>query len=229
MATGQSLVDRSCRLLGIVPSGTSATAAESADVLIAINAMIDSWRNDGLMAYSSTEVSKAMVVGDASYTFVAAGDFNGVRPVEIKSAYMTIGTTTYPVEVVTEDEWYAIGDRTVTSDLVLKVWYNPTMASGTVNVWPVPSATNTLTLVVRSPVSDLALGTTVSLPPGWEEAIVYNGAVRIAPEFEKQIPPAVAKIAIDSLAAIKRANSRPISAKSELASMGGGYNILIDE
>lgn len=226
MATGQSLVDRACRLLGVIPSGTSATSAESTDVLIAINAMIDSWRNDGLMAYASTEVSKAMVVGDASYTFVAAGDFNAVRPVEIKSAYMTIGTTLYPVQVITEEDWYAIEDRTVTSDLVEKVWYNPTMASGTVNVWPVPNATNTLTLVVRTPVSDLALGTTVSLPPGWEEAIAYNGAIRIAPEFEKQVPAYVDKIATASLAAIKRVNSRPISGMSELTEHGRKVNIF---
>lgn len=226
MATGQSLVDRACRLIGVVASGDSATADESTDVLTAINAMIDSWRNDGLMAYASTEVSKAMVVGDASYTFATSADFNGVRPVEVKSAYMTIGTTLYPVQVITEEDWYAIEDRTVTSDLVEKVWYNPTMSSGTVNVWPVPNATNTLTLVVRTPVADLALGTTVSLPPGWEEAIVYNGAIRIAPEFEKQVPAYVDKIATASLAAIKRVNSRPISGMSELTPAGRKVNIF---
>lgn len=225
MATGQTLIDRACRLIGVVSSGSSATSAESADALIAFNAMLDSWKNDGLMAYSVTEVSKAMVVGDSSYTFVSSGDFNGVRPVEIKSAYMTIGTTSYTVEVISEEEWYAIEVPTTTSDLVEKVWYNPTMSSGTVNVWPVPSATNTLTLVVRSPLSDLALGTTVALPPGWEEAIAYNGAIRIAPEFGAQVPPAVAKMATESLAAIKRINSSAISCRSELVS-GGKSNIF---
>ena len=130
------------------------------------------------------------------------------------------------MEVITEDEWYAIDDRTTTSDLVEKVWYNPTMSSGTVNVWPVPSATNTLTLVVRTPLADLALGTTVALPPGWERAIAYNGAVEIAPEFQAQVPPAVAKGAVESLAAIKRINSQPISGRSELAPAGRRFNIF---
>ena len=226
MATGQTLIDRACRLLGVVTSGSSATAAESADALVAFNAMIDSWKNDGLMAYSLETESKAMVVGDASYTFTTSGDFNGTRPVTIVSAYMTIGDTDYPVEVITSDEWYAIEDKTTTSDLVEKVWYNPTMASGTVNVWPVPSATNTLTLVVRTPLADLALGTTVSLPPGWEKAIAYNGAIEIAPEFEKQPSAAVIKGATESLAAIKRVNSSPISGRSELAPAGRRFNIF---
>lgn len=226
MATGQTLIDRACRLLGVVSSGDSASTDESADALIAMNAMIDSWRNDRLMAHAFVTESKAMVVGDSSYTFIAAGDFDGTRPVKIAEAYMTIGDTDYPVEIITAQEWYAIEDKTTTSDLVEKVWYNPTMTSGTVNVWPVPAATNTLTLVVWVPIADLALGTTVALPPGWEKAIAYNLAIEIAPEFGAQIPPAVAKGAVDSLAAIKRINSQPISGRSELAPAGRRFNIF---
>ena len=207
MATGQTLIDRACRLIGAIESGTSATSAESADALIALNAMIDSWRNDRLMAYSLTTVSKAMVVGDSSYTIVASGDFNAARPIMVKHAYMTIGTTDYPVEILTDAEWYAIDDKTTTSDLVERIWYNPTMSSGTVNVWPVPNATNTLTLVLLSPIADLSLAGAVALPPGWEKAIAYNLALELAPEFQATVTQEVRKGAIESLAAIKRVNS----------------------
>lgn len=207
MATGQSLIDRACRLLGVISSGESASTEESADGLIAMNAMIDSWRNDRLMAFSLSETSKAMVVGDSSYTIGSGGDFNTTRPTEIKHAYMIIGTTEYPVQICTDSEWYAIEDRTSTSDLVEKIWYNPTMSTGTVNVWPVPNATNTLYLVVKTPVADLTLVGTVALPPGWEKAIAYNLAIELAPEFTVQVPPAVMKGATESLAAIKRTNS----------------------
>lgn len=210
MATGQSLIDRAARLIGAVQSGSSATSAESADALIAMNAMLDSWRNDRLMGYALTTVSKAMVVADASYTFGTAADFNSARPVMIKHAYMTIGDTDYPVKICTDAEWFAIEDKTVTSDLVEKIWYNPSMSTGTVNVWPVPNATNTLYLVVMTPVADLTLAGTVALPQGWEDAIAYNLSIRIAPEFGAQVPAAVAKGATDSLAAIKRRNSTPI-------------------
>lgn len=216
MATGQSLVNRACRLIGVVASGNSATSAESADALIAMNAMLDSWRNDRLMGYSLTTVSKAVTVADASYTIGTSADFNTARPVAIKHAYMTIRSTDYPVHVCTDAEWFSIKDKTTTSDLVEKVWYNPTMSNGTVNVWPVPSATNTLYLVVLSPVADLTLAGTVALPQGWEDAIAGNLAIRIAPEFGAQVPAAVAKFATDSLAAIKRRNSTPIISSTGL-------------
>lgn len=226
MATGQSLIDRAGRLLGLVESGNSMSTEESADALIALNAMIDSWRNDRLMAYSLETESKAMVVGDSSYTFSVGGDFDGVRPVEINEAYMTIGDTDYPVNIIGSKEWYAIEDKTTTSDLVEKLWYNPSMASGTVNVWPVPNATNVLTLVVWSPLSDLVLGSTVSLPPGWEKAIAYNLAIEIAPEFGAQVSPSVAKGASESLAALKRRNSPPIKMSTGLPGTVRSSNIF---
>lgn len=216
MATGQSLIDRACRLLGVVASGSSASSAESADALIAMNAMLDTWRNDRLMGYALTTVSKAMTVADASYTFGTAADFNSARPVMVKHAYMTIGDTDYPVKICTDAEWFAIEDKTVTSDLVEKIWYNPSMSTGTVNVWPVPNATNTLYLVVMTPVADLTLAGTVALPQGWEDAIAYNLSIRIAPEFGAQVPAAVAKSAVDTLAAIKRRNSTPILSQTGL-------------
>lgn len=222
MATAQTIIDRALRLIGAIESGESGTAAESADGLIALNAMLDSWSNQRLMAYAMQTVSKAMVAGDASYSIVSAGDFNAARPVKVQRAYMTIDDFDFPVEVIEEAEWYAIGDKTVTSDLVEKVWYNPTVASytGTINVWPVPSATNTLTLVLWVPLTALAsLATTVTLPNGWERALAYNLAVEIAPEYGKEASATVQKVARDSLAAIKRRNSPTIMLTSELPAL----------
>lgn len=228
MATGQTIIDRACRLLGAVESGESATAAESADALIAMNALLDSWTNERNLVYSLSDVSHAMVVGDSSYTIVSAGDFNTARPVEIQRAYMTISDVDYPVHICTEAEWFAITDKTTTGDLVEKVWYNPTMSSGTLNVWPVPSATNTLHLVLWTPITAIAaVGTTIALPNGWERALAYNLAIEIAPEFHTEPSASVKRIAASSLASIKSRNAPTIDAENELAIMfgAGGFNI----
>lgn len=233
MSTAQNIIDRACRLLGAVESGESATSAESADALIAMNALLDSWTNDRNMVYSISDISKAMTIGDASYTVAAAGDFMTARPVVVKSAYMTIDAVDYPVKVCTDDEWFAITDKTTTGDLVEKVWYNPTMASGTLNVWPVPSAANTLHIIVWTPITAIAaIGTTISLPNGWERALAYNLALELAPEFHTNASAEVVKIARDSLASIKRVNSPTIKMASDLPAMVGGcsgYSILTDQ
>ena len=230
MATGQTLVDRAGRLLGIVSSGTSLTSAESADALIAINAMLDSWRNDRLMAYALQDESLTLVAADSSYTVGSGGQLNTTRPVSIEGCYCRAGDIDYPVRVISFEEWNSIVDKTATSDIPDCVYYEPTMSTGTLQVWPVPTTANVLHLTTRVPLTALVLGTTVALPPGWEEAIASNGAIAIAPEFQVEPSQAVVKMANDSLKGIKRINSRPIRAHTDMAEMFGlkRSNIITD-
>ena len=220
MATAQDIIDRALRLIGAIESGESGTSDESADGLEALNALIDSWRNDRLMVYARTEVSFAMIAGTSSYTVGSGGNFNTTRPVKIESAFHTKSNVNYPVELIDERKWYAIDDRTVTGEIVEKAWYNPTLSTGTLKVYPVPNATHTLTLVVWTPISTLAtVGTSVTLPPGYERALAYNLAIELAPEFQVSARPEVVKIASDSLAALKRVNSRPIVATVDIPAL----------
>ena len=216
MATGQTLVNRAMRLLGLINSGDSPTSAESDDALIAINSMLDSWRNDRLMAYALQDESLTLVAADSSYTVGSGGQLNTTRPVSIESCFCRASSLDYPVRVIQFDEWNSIVDKTATSDIPEVVYYEPTMATGTLQVWPVPTTANVLHLTTRVPLTALVLATTVSLPPGWEEAISTNGAIAIAAEFQQQPNQAVIKMAQDSLKGIKRINSRPINGYSDL-------------
>lgn len=231
MATGQTLVNRSLRLLGVISSGTSPTSGESDDALTAINAMLDTWRNDRLMCYALQDESLTLVAADSSYTIGASGQLNTTRPVSIENAFCRASNIDYPVRVISAKEWDAIVDKTATSDIPEVCYYEPTMATGTLMVWPVPTTGNVLHLKTRVALSALTLGGTVSLPPGWEDAIACNGAIYCAPEFGVTVSQEVAKMAKDTLKGIKLANSRPIKAFKELAGMfgRGNSNIITDQ
>lgn len=223
MATAQTLIDRSLRLIGALESGESPTAQETADVLIALNAMIDSWRNDDLLVYGITEVSKVLTPADGGYTIGASANIDTTRPVKIEGARVTVSGVDYPCEVITEAQWRAIDYKT-TQGIPCVVYYDPQMATGTVNLWPVPDAAYTLVLSLWTPIATLATaGTTVTLPPGYERALTSNLAIEIAPEFQKGVPAALEKTARESLKAIKRTNVRPFYADiSEVVCMHGG-------
>ena len=229
MATVQTLIDRSLRLIGVIASGDSPTSDETADCLTALNGMLESWRNNRLFVHAFTESTLTMTVGDASYTIGPSGDLDTTRPVKIESAFMRVSGVDYPVSVVGKDRFDMIPDKTLTSDLLEMVRYNPTMPTGTLSVWPVPSVANVLHLTLWSPVASFSAATdAVSLPPGYERAITYNLAIEAAPEFGREPSNTVQRIAMESLANIKRINSRPLISYPEVGRMFGNGRVDIE-
>lgn len=232
MSTAATLINRALRLILVMPSGESPTAQETTDALTALNAMLESWNNDRLLAaYCMVDNSLTMVINTQTYTVGVSGNLNITRPIKFEDAYMTQSSVDSPVKLIDQDLWDVISFKTSTSSLVTKAFYNPTMTTsqGTLKVWPVPSAANVLHLITRISLADFAASTdTVTLPPGYERAITYNLAVEMAPEFNKPVPQIVMQTAIQSLAMIKRTNEPFIKAVSPVAEAMRKYrpNIL---
>ena len=235
MATVQTIVDRGLRLIGQLPSGVSATSAETADGIITINAMLDSWRNDKLLCFAYQVEALTLANGTASYTVGTSGNLNTNRPVEILNAYIVASGISYEVLPMSETEYAAISQKTTTADWPSRFLFRPSIASSqaTIIVWPVPNAARTLDLTTRVVVSAFAAaGDTITLPPGWEDALATNFAVRAAPEYEVQASADVKGMAKEALAGIKRSNisAQPRRMLTELGVMfsPGKANILTD-
>lgn len=229
MATAQTIIDRACRLLGTVSSGSSATAAESADALVALNAMLESWQLDKLMVYAVQDKTYTLA-GSGAITLGAAGNIT-TRPDKIESAFVRSGDSDYPLTERDLDWWVGVTDKTVTGDIPTDFYYEGSYPQGVMNLYPVPSAANVLHVLMWVPFTAFAaVGTSVSLPPGYERALSYNLAIEMAPEFERQPSALVVKGAAESKAAIKKANSKPISSVSEIGSMGHSrFDIFTDQ
>jgi hypothetical protein len=228
MATVQTLIDRALRLLSQVPSGQSAGPDETADALEALNAIMDSWRNESLMCWSVRDETIPMTSGTSSYLIGPSGAIVSVRPAEVESAYLLIDTASHPLWKLTEEEYSAIPEKDSAGTYPDKFLYRATMPDGTLLVHPVPSGTCSVILKTRIPLAAFGAATdTVSLPPGWEEALTMNLAVEIAPEYEMEAKPSTVQRAVKSKAAIKRANHREAHLVTELALLGRGHgNIL---
>ena len=225
MATAATIIERSLRMLGQIGAGETPTDDEYADALEALNAMLDSWRNERLMCYATQQETLTLGVGDSGYSIGPAGDLNTNRPVEIIGAWIRESNIDYPMRQISEVEYEAIADKTTRSDWPDQFLFRPIMPSAVILVYPVPNATRTMILVTRVVVSSFSsTATTISLPPGWERALTANLAIEIAPEYETDAPPAVRKAAVESLASIKRANlyAQPRETATELGAMFAG-------
>jgi len=137
--------------------------------------------------------------------------------------------TEIPLVMLTEDAWAGVVQKDITSPWPRQWYYNPTFPAGTLTLWPVPtSATTQLAIYVPTPVPQFtSLSNTFTLPPGYEEMIVTNLAVRLCPSYEKTPSALLMKLAADSMAKVKKVNRRvaftQFPAESLIGNPAGGW------
>jgi len=231
--TGRELVAAILRKLGASAPGESIANSEAQDGLAEVNRMIASMSNEKLLIYAITEEGFSLVAGTAAYTLGSGATWNSSRPQWIEKAVIRDSSTSpavdYPVDLfLSVDEFSKISVKGATSPYPYALYDDGGYPYRTIKLYPTPSAAHTLRLWSAKPISSIAtLDTTLSLPPGYEDMLVYNGAVRLAPEYGKTLAPEVVAIAMDSKAGIKRANHKSSYLKidSSLPGQSGGFNI----
>jgi hypothetical protein len=235
MATARDIIKGAMRLIGLMATGETPSADEISDGLSSLNSMIDSWSNENLVIYTKIREEFDFVPSQAAYTMGAGGNFNTSRPMRIDNAAVQMqGTTVYevPIEVVTVDQWAGIVNKQISGSIPKYVYPEGTYPNETLNFWPIPSVTNKAVLYSWKPLATFASANdTFSMPPGYEEAIKYNLAVRFAPEFNKEASPTVQLVAIEAKENIKRMNTKPQLMGCDLAVVNRGdrFNYLTGE
>jgi hypothetical protein len=212
--TAQDIIKRALRLLGVIATGETPSNDEMQDGLTALNSMIDSWNTEGLMIPVSSRETFSITPSDNEYTMGSGGDFNTTRPVKIDSAAALIDGKEFPVEVLTEQKWRELQDKTSTREYPTALFYSSASPLSTVYLYPVPSASSTLVLYSRGQITRPATASTsMILAPGYDEALTYGLAIRLAPEYGKNASPEIVAIANNAKAAIKRNNLQSVELK----------------
>lgn len=208
--TGRDAVTASLRLIGAIAPSESVSASEATDGLATLNRMLDSWSNENLVIYTLTaETPLTLTPGDGTVTMGTSGDIT-TRPMSIEKALIRDGTTDYNLRILTLDEYTRIGDKTTQSTLPTSIYDDGGYPQRTLTLYPVPSAAKSLVLYTKRAITQIAtLDTSLSLPQGYEEALIYNLAMRLAPEYGKTPSELIFNTANETKASIKRKNFRP--------------------
>lgn len=210
MATPSTMILRALRLIGEKTVGGTLSTDEQTAYLADLNTMIESWSLERLMVYQLLQESFALVAGTASYTIGSGGTFNTARPNALADPCFTRDTTNYdrPLTLVDAQTYGRIALKGTGNTYPSYLFYDHawTAGLGSITLYPLPSAG--LTLYINSwkqLQSFAAIGTTLSLPPGYQRAIEFNLAVELAGGFTN-VSVEVAKIARESKAVIKQVN-----------------------
>jgi hypothetical protein len=238
--TATSLITSALDSLGVYGVGEQSSAADLADGLRRLNAMLSSWAIQPLTIPVVAREEFIPTANVGTYTIGPSGDFDTIRPTRIQTANLLLNSATPPIEVpcgiLTEQAYQALQNKDQTSTQWTQVYYDPTFTTGglgTISLWPIPTtAANYLVLYFQQPLVEFAnLTSTYQIPPGYEEALVYNLAVRLAGPHSMRVPDDIRQLAVQSRATIKRQNMPVAELGNDMASIGDtgrkyGYNIV---
>lgn len=155
--------------------------------------------------------SLTLIPGQAVYSIGTSGgaDFVFSRPLSIKAAQFRFAANSdQPIDVITYDAYQAITDKATTSEMVESLAYNATFPLGQILVWPVPTVAGVVRLTSLKTLTAFDLDTVLDtlLPPGYENAIVPNLAIYLAPKWGRSPSQLLLERAETTKAEIEMAN-----------------------
>jgi len=195
------IIKGALRELEAIGAGESPSPDEYADAVDCLNAMLLNWQADESFVNNLALQTFTLTAGTVEYTIGPTGDFVTLtRPLRILSAYITLDSTDYPMEILGIGDYYKINNKDAVTGPPCYLFYQPTGTVGTITLWPGPDTAYGLSIQVQPEFvpyanQDTALGVSTE----WYDAMIYNLAVRLAPQFGVPLKPSTAAFAKRSL------------------------------
>lgn len=234
--TVHDLISASMRKIGALQVGEVPTAQEAEDFLREANRMLDGFNMDSMIVHRIRRDEFDVTAGTGAYEIGTGATWNIPRPTRIESLSYFDNSAGQKSEwnlgpSVTEQEYRDWELREFRSSPWGCWYWEPTYPNGMVRLFPIPSVSSPAVKAVVYSWDKLTrfpdLVTEIALPEGYEDLILYNLAVRIAPDLGVSLAPSVTQLAMEAKARVQRLNHRPFLLKCDPAITGqrGWYDI----
>lgn len=214
-----SLIKSALRKAGAVSAGQTPPAAEMQDAFDELNLILDEWSTKSLMVYAVTTETFTLTQNQSEYTWGIGGDFNSARPVLIQSGFVreagaSGGTNDIPIEIKGGKDTYNLIAEKSTEGRSYSLWYEPEFPLGKVRLYPTAdgNADQIFLDTWKALIAFTGLVQEVSVPPGYESALIWTLFIRMSSEYG-YVPTAaqrrIAKEAVDNVSRLNAATHIP--------------------
>ena len=166
------LIQAAFRVLNIGVDGEDLEANEQTNGREALNLLLASWCDEGIVYPYTVEVTKTLTAGTESYTIgESSADIDTLKPELIVDAFIRDSSNNdYPVQIIGEKSYNVIYDKQAPATRPYRLHYKHGAPNGTIYLHPSPpNSTDTLYLYgIRS---FPEVGTT----EGWDSANLETG------------------------------------------------------
>ena len=220
--TLQQIITLALQELGVAAAGEAVDSEYSMYGILKFNDLVDQLRAYRLTVWELKRQTSAIAAGAASYTVGVSATINIQRPEQIlRAGLINVDVSASdPLEslitMLTDEQWARVGLKTMTSSIISAAWYQRSVPSGRLWVYPILTVAQQIALYVPLAMEEVTedetgLATSIVTPPGYRKMFVTQMALEMA-DFFKITPSAnlvrKAMIAMDFVA---RSNATPMT------------------
>lgn len=221
--------------IGVYAPADTIPAVDIQFALRTFNRMMSLWNTEELTVYSVNRTAFNLVAGQQTYTLGTGGDFNIPRPVRVDSASVLITANQpypleIPIEILNDQQWQNLSLKQTPSVFPVYCWITGDMPLNNVWFWPVPQdSTVQFVMYAWGQVQPFtSLTTEVSLPNGYDEAIVSNLALMLSPSYGVTPSNILVQRALSSKSSLQSQNIEPMYAGIDRGlGRGNGFTLAV--
>ena len=191
MSTYRDLIEGAMRLLNVVSEAESPTAYQAQTALDCLNGLIDQWNANQAVIY--TQDFHLVSPTNGVFTIGPGADIDiPSRPAELDSVFCRMNASSanpidIPMVVLNASEYSDVRSKAVTSAYPRYIYMNGDWPVGTAYLWPVADGDYQVSVLVNHTLSStVSLDDTCNLPPAYRQALRYELACVLAPEYGKE-------------------------------------------
>ena len=182
---GRDLITDALTDLAVLGVGRPLSARDGALGLRYLQLIIDSAELKPGSIYTVLRSSYTLVANTENRTIGPSGNYVQARPIWIASAKAKAVGSDFEnnVDILNRKEWLNIPDKTITGELPLALFMEPTVTNATLHFYPVPTTAGTLVVGTPTAVTGFSgtLDTDYTFPPGyweWFQLLLRNKLAR---------------------------------------------------
>lgn len=226
----EKVIKAALRKIGALGVGDPLEAAVISECMEEFNRMVDAWNAEDLFVYAIERLAWTLVVGTQDYEIGPGANLDTARPTSILQGMAFLEDTTQTPAVEEEltiydnaAEWGRETQKNTTATRPHSLYYKSSFPLGVVSLFPKSDKAYNLVLYLPVQLSQVTKSVeNILLPPAYADALTYNLALRLAPEFGRSAPPEVVAQALETKAVLKAKNMRPAVMRCDPAVDGTG-------
>lgn len=215
MLSVSDLIKASMRVAQVIQKNEEPDAGEMDDALQALLIMLHSWSARRLMVRAHIPETFTLTANKGVYTIGVGGELNTTKPYKISSAFIRDSNSVdYPLNIMDMGYYNDLQDKLIAVGRPEVLVYDPGAAQqdpqlGKINLYEIPDVVYTLGITGQKPFTDFTtIADDVTFDPPYEEAIKFELAVRLWPEYHKgPVPADIHILANEAMHTVEAMNS----------------------